>query len=244
MKKLLTLILAAALALSLVACGGDSGARDTNTPSTGNEDTTSTDTPSGGGEDNTPPVNEETIPPEEPAETPSEVEPTNIAIGETVSLDFVEMTFEEFGIAADIQQSITTDISVGTHTRITGPQPEEGKQFVYLRGTIKNLDTNALPVYDFFAGKFNIDKYNFEVDANNCDIITTNGEPMSMIDPLVSGVFTIYAAIPNELAESHSTTDFTFGFYDLFDNSELARNRAFLDNPITECPYQYVINID
>ena len=46
MKKLLALILAAALALSLVACGGDSGAGDTNTPSTGNGDTTSTDTPS------------------------------------------------------------------------------------------------------------------------------------------------------------------------------------------------------
>ena len=36
MKKLLALILAAALALSLVACGGDSGAGDNNTPSTGN----------------------------------------------------------------------------------------------------------------------------------------------------------------------------------------------------------------
>ena len=33
MKKLLALMLAAALALSLVACGGDSGAGDTNTPS-------------------------------------------------------------------------------------------------------------------------------------------------------------------------------------------------------------------
>ena len=36
MKKLLALILAAALALSLVACGGDSGAEDTNTPNSGN----------------------------------------------------------------------------------------------------------------------------------------------------------------------------------------------------------------
>ena len=52
MKKLLALILAAALALSLVACGGGSGAGDTNTPSGGNGDTTSADTPSGG-EDST-----------------------------------------------------------------------------------------------------------------------------------------------------------------------------------------------
>ena len=47
MKKLLALIFAAALALSLVACGGDSGAGDTNTPSGGNGDITGTDTPSG-----------------------------------------------------------------------------------------------------------------------------------------------------------------------------------------------------
>lgn len=50
MKKLLALMLAAALALSLVACGNDSGAGDTNTPSTGNGDATSTDTPSGSGD--------------------------------------------------------------------------------------------------------------------------------------------------------------------------------------------------
>ena len=45
MKKLLALMLAAALALSLVACGGGSGAGDNNTPSTESGDTTSTDTP-------------------------------------------------------------------------------------------------------------------------------------------------------------------------------------------------------
>jgi len=37
MKKLLALMLAAALALSLVACGGDSGAGDNNTPSGGED---------------------------------------------------------------------------------------------------------------------------------------------------------------------------------------------------------------
>lgn len=57
MKKLLALMLAAALAFSLVACGGGSGTGDTNTPS-GNGDTTSTDTPNGG-EDNTPSMTKE-----------------------------------------------------------------------------------------------------------------------------------------------------------------------------------------
>ena len=51
MEKLLALMLAVALALSLAACGG--GAGDNSTPSTGGGDTTSTDTP-GGGSNNTP----------------------------------------------------------------------------------------------------------------------------------------------------------------------------------------------
>lgn len=145
MKKLLALILAATLALSLVACGGDSGAGDNNTPST-----------SSGGESNTPPTSTTTQPdnnvsPSEPTEiTPDSteepsvsVEATNVAFGETISLDFVEMTFEESGVAEDIQQSITTDIAVGTHTRVTGPQPEEGKQFLYLRACLKSFDKNG-----------------------------------------------------------------------------------------------------
>ena len=45
MKRLLALMLAAALALSLVACGGGGGAEDNNTMP-GNGDTTSTDMPS------------------------------------------------------------------------------------------------------------------------------------------------------------------------------------------------------
>ena len=55
MKKLLALMLATVLTLSLVACGGGGGAGDTNTPdstpSTENGDTTSADTPSDGGEE-------------------------------------------------------------------------------------------------------------------------------------------------------------------------------------------------
>ena len=89
MKKLLTLILAAALALSLVACGGGGGAGDNNTPSdtpsTGNGDTTSADTPSGGGEDSTP---DETSKPEEEK---LNIE-NQIALNETKTTDNFEVT--------------------------------------------------------------------------------------------------------------------------------------------------------
>lgn len=50
----MALMLAAALAFSLAACGGDSGAEDTETPNAGNGDTTQGETPSDGGEDSVP----------------------------------------------------------------------------------------------------------------------------------------------------------------------------------------------
>ena len=87
MKKLLALILAAALALSLVACGGDSGAGDTNTPSTGNGDTTSADTPSGSGEDSTP---DETS------------EPQGLKVGDTTKTNSFEFTLTSVDFANEL----------------------------------------------------------------------------------------------------------------------------------------------
>lgn len=66
-------MLAAALALSLVACGGDSGAGDNNTPS-------------GGGEDSTPPTDAETTPPEE-----HDIE-NQIALNDTKTTENFEVT--------------------------------------------------------------------------------------------------------------------------------------------------------
>lgn len=89
MKKLLALILAAALTLSLVACGGDSGAGETNTPSGGNGDATSTDTSSGGGEDN------ET---EEPAMTKEEMLVQAVAISDIDEFkEIIDATKESSG---------------------------------------------------------------------------------------------------------------------------------------------------
>lgn len=229
MKKWMAALLAVAMMCALAACGGGGSGETTQSP-TGNEVT-----------DNSP----------SPAVEPSESQPVeettkpaaeSFAIGDTITLDFVEMTFTETGIAEDIRTSITTNNGVQI-TRTTGPEPESGKQFVYIKGTIKNLATDALPVYDFFVGNFMVDQYNFEVDATNCDVITAEGESIYEIDPLTTGSFTLYAAIPNELVESHSSSSFTFGFYDLFDNEELARNRAFEDDPISLCPYQYTVDL-
>lgn len=90
MKKLLALMLAAALALSLAACGGDSGAGDTNTPGTGNGDTTGTDAPSGGGGDSTSDEN---------------TEPEYLQIGDTFKDEHVEITLTDFEFGAYLDNS-------------------------------------------------------------------------------------------------------------------------------------------
>ncbi len=218
MKRLLTLLLAAAMVLALAACGGSSE-RTSGTP----------ETPAP-----TPAPTPEPTP--EPSEAP---QPTAFAVGDTIALDFVELTFDTFAIEPDIQQSVTS----GYVTRITGPQPQDGKKFAYLRGTIKNLATEALPVHDFFLGEFDINGYRFEVSAGECDILDGEGQTVFQAEPLTTYSFTMYAAIPDELADAPGSVNFRFGFYDLFDNEELSRNRAFEDDPISLCPHLYAATL-
>ena len=225
MKRYFALILVLVLCLSLCACGGE--AVNTTEPSTdATEGTVSVQT--------NPPV--ETEAPTEPATT---IEVVEVPIGSMLSTDFVEMSFNEVTVAHDIQYSVKT----GVVTRITGPNPVSGQQYVCLTGTIKNTSTTPLPVYDFFAGKFVLDGYTYEVDANNCDILDGEGLDKSEIDPLMEYTFRLYTAIPDSLADSHSSCSFTFGFYDLFDNKELAYNRAVADDAIALCPYQFVVPV-
>ena len=163
----------------------------------------------------------------------------NISLGEKISLPFVEVTFSEFGIKQDITKSITT----GIVTKVFGPDPENGYEFAYLEGTIKNLNNKELPVYDFFLGEFSIDGYIYECSAVQTYIYTTTGDKISMVEPLASYDFIMYAKVPKELADSKDNS-FRFGFYDDFDNQELAKNRGFEEDPISLCPYQYKVEIN
>ena len=203
----------------------------------------------GGGEKNTPvaelpdtaPV---TLPPvemvEPETEAPAEIHAEELPMGAALSTGFVEMSFDEIVIQEDIQKSVTIDHV----TRITGPEPLPGQVYICLSGIIKNTSTTELPVYDFFAGRFQIGEYQYEVSANDCDVLSADGSSESMIAPLMEYEYRIYAAIPVELAEmvaAGESYSFTFGFYENFDNQELAYNRAFGDDAIATCPYQYFV---
>lgn len=173
-------------------------------------------------------------------EAPMEIHAEELGLGAALSTDFVEMTFNEVIIDEDIQKSVKID----NVTRTTGPEPIPGQVYICLSGIIKNTSTSELPVYDFFLGRFQIGDYKYEVSANDCDILSADGSPESMIAPLMEYEYRIYTAIPAEMAEMVAAGEpysFTFGFYDGFDNYELSSNRAFEDEPISLCPYQYFV---
>ena len=176
---------------------------------------------------------------EAPAEEAPAATATEISLGESASTDFVDIRFQDLVVKKDIKLSVTT----GVVTRTTGPNPLDGQQYVCLSGKIKNKSTAPLPVYDFYLGKFSIDGYTYEVNATDCDILTPDGQTVTKIDPLVEYDFRIYTAIPDALANSYSECNFTFGFFDGFENGELSAIRSFEKEPITHCPYQFSLTV-
>lgn len=228
MKKISLLCMALLMSLSLCACGNKGTAAET-TAAPATTAAPVTEAPA----TEAPTTAEETTVAEE---LPSAIE---VAIGETISLDFVELTFNEMFIEKDITQSITT----GNVTRMFGPEPEDGKKFIALRGTIKNIAKESLPVFDFFLGEFDIDGYKYEISANDCDVFTSNGETETSVDPLTTLDFIMYASIPDELADNHTAISYRIGFYDMFDNLELSKYRSFEEDPISFSTYQYSLKL-
>jgi hypothetical protein len=174
--------------------------------------------------------------PTEPLQELSEAVAFNL--NETFGTDFVEICFTDITVAQDIKYSVTT----GNVTRITGPEPVAGQQYICLSGTICNTSTSPLPVYDFFVGNFCLDGYNYEVTANDCDILDGEGQTKSEIDPLMEYVIRIYVAVPDSLATSYGNIQFSFGFHEGFDNYQLSSDRAFEEDPIALCPYRFIMD--
>ena len=156
MKKLLALILAAALALSLVACGGGSGAEDTNTPSTGNGDT-----PNGGGDS----IPEDTGEPADYVE-----DDTRYQLGDTVSTDILELTVKKASLAYYAKGANTTTDGKNRTTNIDEAyEPADGSSYCFYKCNkgrvlvcldfiLKNTDRSSLNTTDGYNVEFVIRK--------------------------------------------------------------------------------------
>ena len=131
-------------------------------------------------------------------------------INNTISTDTIEMTFTEKGVAEDIRISSEE----GGFKMTSGPAPESGKKFFYIKGTVKNLNTSA--IMTDMTGKFTIDGYSFDMNAFTAK---TDANPTTSIDPLEEMIIILYAPVANELADNYSEAVLTFGFNDNFERA-------------------------
>ncbi len=206
MKKLITLLLTGVMAFSLCSCGDNSNERSVVDETVSNGDVSKTEE--------------------------KEVQLTQIAAGDTISLDFAEMTIEECGIKDDIRTSIKTDNS----TYISGPQAVEGSKFIYMRGKIKSLSKEEISNINI-EGNAVIDGYSYNIGSIN--IIKTNGQSTYSLAPLTLYTYTIYAQIPDELANNHQSAVLNIGFNDQFASD----NQITLGEEKELSDYQYAYTL-
>ncbi len=202
MKKILSIILTLVALCSISACGGQ-------------KSTTTTTT---------------TVTTEEKAEKPAEVVAEPVAVGNTITLPFAELTVAEAGVQDDIQVSIKN----GNITRTTGPDSSADTEFVYIRGTIKNTSTSSISSPDI-TGKVEINGYSYDIDS--LTIIESDGSSTYELAPLVSYQYTLYTEIPNELATTYQTCDINFSFNENFEFIQT----SFDGEP--ELPYNYKLTL-
>ena len=177
MKKFLSLLLCLAMALSLAACGGGGQPANNSVPPSEPAQTEST-----------PPVEESTAP---------AAEFTPVPAGETITLDFMELTIGNVGSGAKLTE--------GNSSLVTS---NESNGYYWLDATLMNTAGQAIPLYNMDVRMVFDDKYTYEGDVR-----CFTGSDM---DPLVQNHIYIYAEIPKTLMDSYQSVTIQFGFNDEF----------------------------
>lgn len=165
----------------------------------------------------------------EVAEETKEITAETLAVGNTITTPFAEMTVSEAAIANDIQ----TSVSSGSITYISGPDAKEDTEYVYIRGTLKNTSKSEIVMVNI-SGTAEIDGYTYDLDRT---IIESDGNTTFSIEPLKTYTYTLYAEVPNELAQSAAPCVVNFGFNENFGNI------INIPNKETKIDYNYTINI-
>lgn len=205
MKKIILMMLVGSMCLSLCACGGNQQANTEGTVS-----------------------QQETKKENNDDATKKEANLTAISLGDKITVDFAEITVDECGIKEDLKTSIKT----GNITYTTGPDAVSGSKYVYMRGTIKNTSTSEISNVSI-GGKAEIDGYSYNVDS--ISIIEENGSSAHSIAPLMTYKYTLYAKVPNELADSHQSCVLNMCFDENFEWGS--------SKELSEYKYGYTLNV-
>jgi len=140
-------------------------------------------------------------------ETPKEPRFTKVNLGDTVTLDFAELTFESAAWSDDIKPTDTS----GVYSYMSD---EEGESYFWLCGTLKNTSGEKFNVDNtygeiVFDNKYSYTAYLIADDGGN-DFFGDTVKPLKTIK------YYIYASCPDEIKESYSSAVVNFAFKDNF----------------------------
>ena len=153
-------------------------------------------------------------------------EETELSVGGSIALDFVEMTLEESGPREKIEFSSRASGIKMTSNRAT----TSDKLFLCIQGTFKNLGKEA--VLPRFAGAMEIDGYSYDLGLF---MVNDNAASVSRPAPLESVTYVLFAEVPKELAESYTSCVMRFGFDEGFSNDAFTQ--------LESCAYQYRVDL-
>lgn len=191
MKKLLAFMLAAAMTLSLVACGGDNGPAaggSSSSSSSGSSNPGSSGSSAGSSQDSS----------QEPSQEP-EKEFTTATVGETVTLEGVdiELTTSEFQSDAE---KLGGNISVSTHS--------DSNKYFWLLGTMTNVGKETISSWsvDCMVNIIFDDDYTYEGSLNIRDDM----------GPFAESEVLFWADVPPAMLDRYQTVKVQFAYNDGF----------------------------
>lgn len=191
MKKLLAFMLAAAMTLSLVACGGDNGPAaggSSSSSSGGSSNPGSSGSSAGSSQDSS----------QEPSQEP-EKEFTTATVGETVTLEGVdiELTTSEFQSDAE---KLGGNISVSTHS--------DSNKYFWLLGTMTNVGKETISSWsvDCMVNIIFDDDYTYEGSLNIRDDM----------GPFAESEVLFWADVPPAMLDRYQTVKVQFAYNDGF----------------------------
>ena len=194
MKKFLALLLAMVMVLALAACGGGG---DTPAPKEDDPPAPTTDVPP-----EEEPKDEE---PEEPAEPePPAADFQQVSVGETITLDFVELVIGEPSYGEQLKEN--TSVSKDSKENL----------FYFLPVTLVNLGGEAVSLTNSTMVKITFDdKYSYEGYALNFG---------SEVLPMADTETFFYAEVPPRVLENFEKVDIQFGFTNGFEDYDWEAN--------------------
>ena len=187
MKKLLCLLLALVMCISLVACQGAK-----------NEDATTKTTTESAADPQT-----------ATDETQTNAEP--IALGDTIDLDYVTVTLDSFEISTGYSLESTDSSSGISFTRKASVDCPDDMKLICLKGQFTNKTKGDIfPANDPIYGELVVNGYTYQTEME-C-YVSDSAESALTLAPLRTVDYYLYAEVPIALADAVESCTLNIGF--------------------------------